>query len=72
MLIIPADKNKANNDLLRLAKFFQQKMKTAQTYPINKHGNQFRQSIKFDPPPLDLKSKNNHSGKIRKKSQNIK
>lgn len=72
MLIIPADKNKANDYLLRLAKYFQQKMKMAQAHSINNHGNQFRQSIKFNPPPLDLNSINNHSGNSKKRTPRIK
>lgn len=72
MLIIPADKNKANDYLLRLAKHFQEKMKKAQTYPINNRGNQFKQSIRFNPPPLDLKSIHNHSENPQRKSPRIK
>ena len=72
MIIIPANINKANEYLLRLAKLFQQKMKTEQTYANNKRGNQFRQSIKFNPPPLDLNSINNHSGNSKKRTSRIK
>ncbi len=72
MIIIPANINKANEYLLRLAKLFQEKMKNAQTYSINNRGNQFKQSIKFNPPPLDLSFRNNNSGKTRNRSQNIK
>ena len=72
MVIIPANINKANEYFLRLAKLFQQKMKTEQAYSNNNRGNQFKQSIKFNPPPLDLNSRNNHSAKTRKRSQNIK
>lgn len=72
MIIIPANINKANEYLLRLAKLFQEKMKNAQTYSINNRGNQFKQSIKFNPPPLDLSFRNNNSGKTRSRSQNIK
>lgn len=39
MIIIPANINKANEYLLRLAKLFQEKMKNAQTYSINNRGN---------------------------------
>ena len=72
MLIIPADKNKANDYLLRLAKYFQQKMKLAQTHSINNRGNQFKQSIKFDPPPLNLKSGSNYPRTPQKRSPRIK
>ena len=72
MIIIPANINKANEYLLRLAKLFQEKMKNAQTYSINNRGNQFKQSIKFNPPPLDLKSINNHSGNSKKRTPRIK
>ncbi len=72
MLIIPADKNKANDYLLRLAKHFQEKMKMAQTHSINNPGNSFKQSIKFTPPPLDSRSRNNYSGNSPKRSPRIK
>lgn len=72
MLIIPADKNKANKYLLRLAKFFQQKTKTTQTYPMNNRRNHFKQSIKFNPPPLDLDSRNKHLGNSQNRSSRIK
>ena len=72
MIIIPANINKANEYLLHLAKLFQQKMKTEQSYSNNTRGNQFKKSIKFTPPPLDINSRNNHSGKPRKRSPNIK
>lgn len=47
-------------------------MKTEQSYSNNTRGNQFKKSIKFTPPPLDVNSRNNHSGKPRKRSPNIK
>lgn len=72
MIIIPANINKANEYLLRLAKLFQQKMKTEQTYANNKRGSQFRQSIKFNPPPLDINSINKHSGNSKKRAPRIK
>lgn len=72
MIIIPASINKANEYLLRLAKLFQQKIKTEQACSNNTRGNQFRQSIKFNPPPLDVNSRNNTLGKTRNKSQNVK
>lgn len=57
--------------MLRLAKLFQQNIKHSQLYPENSRGNQFRQSIKFNPPPLDKKPHTN-SGKSRKRTPNIK
>ena len=72
MVIIPANINKANEYLLRLAKLFQQKMKTEQTNSNNNRGKQFKQSIKFNPPPLDLNSINNHSGNSKKRTPRIK
>ena len=72
MIIIPANINKANEYLLRLAKLFQQKMKTEQTNSNNNRGKQFKQSIKFNPPPLDLNSINNHSGNSKKRTPRIK
>ena len=72
MVIIPANINKANAYLLRLAKLFQQKMKTEQTNSNNNRGSQFKQSIKFNPPPLDVNSRNKNKAKNRKRSQNIK
>lgn len=52
MLIIPANINKANEYLLRLARIFQQKMRTKPTnYNNNNRGNTFRQSLQVNPPP---------------------
>ena len=72
MVIIPANINKANAYLLRLAKLFQQKMKTEQTNSNNDRGSQFKQSIKFNLPPLDINSINNHSGNSKKRTPRIK
>ena len=72
MVLIPANINKANEYLLRLAKLFQQKMKTEQTNSNNNRGSQFKQSIKFNPPPLDINSINNHSGNSKKRTPRIK
>ena len=56
--------------MYHFAKLFQQNMKTAHFYWGNNRGNQFRQSIEFN-PPLDIKPSNN-SGKPRKRPSNIK
>lgn len=64
MIIIPANINRANEYLLRLAKLFEQKMKTDKAYS-------FRQSLKFNPPPLYLSSRNNTLGKTRKRTPNM-
>ena len=71
MVLIPANINKANNYLLRLAKLFQQKIKTSQLYSENSRGKQYRQSLRFNPPPLDTKLHSN-PGKSRKRTQPIK
>lgn len=68
MIIIPTNINRANEYLLRLAKLFEQKMKTEQTY--NNPGKQFRKSLKFNPPPLGVTSRNNTLGKTRKRTPN--
>lgn len=72
MIIIPANINKANEYLLSLAKLFQQKIKTEQAYSNSNRGRQFKQSIKCNPPPLDITSMNNHSGNSKKRTPRIK
>ena len=72
MIIIPANINKANEYLLRLAKLFQQKMKTQQTNSNNNRESQFKQSIKFNPPPIDINSINKHSVNSKKRTPRIK
>lgn len=70
MIIIPADKNKANEYIYRFAKHFQQSMKTAQFSPGKHRSNSFMQSLKFTPPPLERKPQVNHHS--HKKTPNIK
>ena len=72
IIIIPKNKDRANKYMYHFAQLFQQNMRTAHFYSGNNHGNQFRQSIKFNPPPLDLKSINNHSGNSKKRTPRIK
>lgn len=72
IIIIPKNKDRANKYMYHFAKLFQQNMRTTHFYSGNNHGNQFRQSIKFNPPPLDLKSINNHSGNSKKRTPRIK
>lgn len=72
IIIIPKNKDRSNKYMYHFAKLFQQDMQTAHSCSGNNRGNQFRQSIKFNPPPLDLSFRNNNSGKTRNRSQNIK
>lgn len=71
MIMIPANMNRANDCFLRLAKRVQQKMRTEQAYPnSNNRRKQFQQSIQFNPPPLNLNSRNNTLGNTRKRTPN--
>ena len=72
IIIIPKNKDRANKYMYHFAKLFQQNMRATHFYSGNKRGKQFRQSIKYNPPPLDIKSRNNSSKSTRNRSQNIK
>ncbi len=72
MIIIPANINKANEHFLRLAKLFQQKIKTEQTHLNNNRGKQFRQSIRFNPQPLDRHSQKHHLSKSQQRNSRTK
>ena len=71
IIIIPKNKHRANKYMYHFAQLFQQNMRTAHFYSGHKRGKQFRQSIKYNPPPLDIKSRNNSLKSTRNRSQNI-
>lgn len=47
-------------------------MKTQQTNSNNNRESQFKQSIKFNPPPIDINSINKHSVNSKKRTPRIK
>ena len=72
IIIIPKNKDKANKYMYRFAKIFQQNTQNAHPHWSNNRGNQFLQSLRFNPPPLNRNSLNNNSGKPHKRTPNIK